>query len=1704
MSAQRYAEVLTRAREAVKTGKGDPAYFKKSAAIFAKTKYPEIREALEKLAEIKRDENAPQSLGRLRGETAPVTKPTEAVTPAPKQAKTAPVTKPTEAVTPAPKQAKTAQVTKPTEAVTPAPKHAKTAPVTKPTEAVTPAPKQAKTAPVTKPTEAVTPAPKQAKTALVTKPTEAVTPAPKQDELKGKRKSGLNPDGIPLTEAAKTKAAEKAEIKRINSIFYYTPGFAKLSKAGSFTRNIQDVKATFLVTYDGSKKEWGVTDEKSGLRVFALKDSDTQEAAEAALDAKIAEVGAARFASRLREVALTAANDAVSTVRTLLRTRTGSDAYYAQMMERYPEKKSEIKKALKQAEDRVRAEDRARKAEPVATTATEAAPTPKPTAKEAATPVSKRKAAKPKQDKHFYVPQGEKLEVFGTFDQDVGGESFSFLITKAGKEYSLTERTTGLRVSVLGNAKPSIDKAKTVLTGVLGKVGEARFIKVAAEKFGEAKDVALKTAKGIAGRGISDKAPFFKQMAERYPDLKSQFDDFAEQNSARVAEIAAETPVSATPKKPLRSAAKRPDVAAPEGVKAEVDKANAKLSGGYRVELVQSEADLPPDARYVNVPGSVTEGVYLGGKTAYVVADSITDAKRAAEVIQHELAHMAAEMVLDSKEYAQLLESVKVMKGPTVRALRASILEAQPDLSPTDLAKEVLATAVERGIHREDSMLLRLVNKASDLLKRFAAMLGIESKYMNQAEVWGAMRRAMDGLEQGKVTQETSQAALRSAKKILSREYASEFADKVIYNFQNQFMDLHRMEAAKPASREAADPALAETLYSGVSGARTKDFHQDMRDPLLELANKRGIKYDQIKQHAHARHARERNKRMQEINPTQAELDAIKAKLEKRRDALDEVTEVQAARVALRKAEEEYRNGLADDSAPEIYRQRIARLRKASPEVKEYLDLLKEIDALKRIKPFEGDNTALSGMTNDEAEAILANAPEGMDEVMAKMDEIVKATRKVLVDGGLMTQEEADMLSRMYEHYVPLQREEAEGKMPSRGKGYSLGKGKEYKTATGSDREVVDPFAHLIAAHETAIVRAEKNKVDNAFARYLQENPDPEVAILDKVPMMKDIDPVTGLVVLRPDPTHTNKDSVIVFKTNGEVHTISFNERNVSAMRMAAAFKNLNSKELGEVTTLVGRATRMLAMLNTALNPVFLVTNFIRDLGTSFVNLSDTALARDKKAVFGDIVNAMRGWRGMLKNDYSGEWAKHAREFRDAGGQTGWLEFYKDIHQRGDALRKQLDRLSDTPQAQAYRVGKNVIDFIMDTNETVENAIRLSAFVNARRKGMSPARAAEMAKNLTVNFNRRGAKGVEMNMWYMFFNASVQGTARLLKAAKNKDVQKILGGIIASGFLTDMAARAMAGDDDDDGQNDYDQLAEHVKQTKMVIWYDDRPVTIPMPYGYNWFHTLGRKMSEMVFKEDASPTKAAFDLTSAFLGAFSPLGTGGGSVLQFVAPTVVDPFMQYAQNRNFSGRPIYQEQLPFGVPKPEYQMGMRATSAPSLWLSEILNDVTGGNEIASGWLNINPAVMDHIVTSMTGGAGRFLLQTTTLPVKLATGEEIRDREIPFWNIAMGATPQSEVPVRFYEATRSVELAAAEYKHYRNNVEMAATIREEKGHLLKLAYQTKTAQKALARIRDQLDQARAEGDMEKVKELNERRDAIMAGYLKRVDDQSKAE
>ena len=117
----------------------------------------------------------------------------------------------------------------------------------------------------------------------------------------------------------------------------------------------------------------------------------------------------------------------------------------------------------------------------------------------------------------------------------------------------------------------------------------------------------------------------------------------------------------------------------------------------------------------------------------------------------------------------------------------------------------------------------------------------------------------------------------------------------------------------------------------------------------------------------------------------------------------------------------------------------------------------------------------------------------------------------------------------MFQHYIPLMREDKEGGMGI-GQGFSV-KGRETKSRTGSTRKVVDILANIASQRERLIVRGEKNRVTQALVGLAQANPNPEFwEVRSEAPTERVFDQRTGVVVERPDPLFKSRENVVVTK----------------------------------------------------------------------------------------------------------------------------------------------------------------------------------------------------------------------------------------------------------------------------------------------------------------------------------------------------------------------------------------------------------------------------------------------------------------------------------------------------------------------------------------------------------------------------------------------
>lgn len=736
-----------------------------------------------------------------------------------------------------------------------------------------------------------------------------------------------------------------------------------------------------------------------------------------------------------------------------------------------------------------------------------------------------------------------------------------------------------------------------------------------------------------------------------------------------------------------------------------------------------------------------------------------------------------------------------------------------------------------------------------------------------------------------------------------------------------------------------------------------------------------------------------------------------------------------------------------------------------------------------------------SGMTNAEAAEIMQRVRNSgkqaqYDRLAGIVDDMLARRRELIREAGLEESGVVDAWQNAYRYYVPLKGQDVDGvvSLPRTGKGFTIG-GRESRQAMGRASRAQSPSTQAIQDLSESLIRNRKNEVGNAFLKLVQDNPDKDywqVFTNERPDTMRAIAervvPETGEtrheVVERPVPMAMMADRYFTTKKNGKTYYIKLHDP-----RLMRAMKNMGPETSNAVIRTLGKVNRFLATVNTSYNPEFLVSNFIRDVQTAVMNLkaeqgrsdgklkgldnlSALAVVKDSRSAMSAVYASLRG-KTLTGN--GAQWQKVWKEFVEDGGKTGWFNM-GDL----EGQQKEMDRLVSLAKGgwkgQSIGAWHSFLNLVEDANGAVENALRLSAYKHARDAGLSRQQAASLAKNMTVNFNRRGEQGALMNSLYMFANASIQGTANLVRTLghlngdgplperlrwKNLNVpQKIALAAVGAGYLLGSLNRSVAGEDDD-GVNWYDKVPSHVKERNLVIMKSvfggkaGEYWSIPLPYGYNVFFLLGHT-AEGVAAGDLTASRAAGNVVGGILGAFSPVGsetseTLSGALLKNAAPTILRPFANLAMNENFMGAQIYQENMPFGTPKPDSQLGRRSTPEAYKAFASWLNAFSGGSQYRPGAVDITPESLKFWIDYISGGTGRFISKTTDAAVKSLNGIDIPEQQVPFLGKISGEVMPYADQQKMYDRMTEVAQYHAELKSL-TGAERTAFIDENNGKL----------------------------------------------------------
>ena len=714
-----------------------------------------------------------------------------------------------------------------------------------------------------------------------------------------------------------------------------------------------------------------------------------------------------------------------------------------------------------------------------------------------------------------------------------------------------------------------------------------------------------------------------------------------------------------------------------------------------------------------------------------------------------------------------------------------------------------------------------------------------------------------------------------------------------------------------------------------------------------------------------------------------------------------------------------------------------------------------------------------SGMSENEAIAVLQGAVNAgkyadLEAIGDKIVDMNKRTLTKLYTEGLITQEQYDALTTKYQYYVPLRgwddvTDDSHPETPKTGRRYDI-RGREFQQAFGRTTKADSPLAYSIMQARQAIIRIEKNRVGKRFLRLAQAHPNEAFWEVNRVDLKKVIDDRTGYVRNVFDRGAAEAENVYAVKVGGKRYNITLHHEG-----LLRAMKGIGGENMGDLVGFFHKINRFFAAVNTSYDPEFIFRNFLRDVQQAGIVMQEEKVKGLTRRILASIPKAALGMNQMLAGNLSSQWARYAREFADAGGKIGFMD-RADV----DAEKRNLEKLMK--QANAGWTGKTLmaaneltLERLARWNDTIENTLRLATYVQLRMAGATKDRAAFVARELTVNFNRKGEWGPQINAFYLFFNASMQGAASLfMRLGRSRRMKMIAAGIVVEAFLMDMLNRMIGGDDDDD-KNRYDKIPFEEKARNHIFmmpkWVEEQYgvpyFKVPLPLGWNWFNVIGQQASQMT-SGVVSPLEAFGNIVGTFVDSVNPLGSG--SFLNTAAPTVLDPAVDIGTNKDFFGEDIVPRRFDETTPYAERYNPNVAPAAK--WLTDTLSSLTGGSPERPGAIDWSPEWVEHLGEFVFGGIGRFVTRSMSTAEAWLSEEPLDKGKVPFQRVFVGRDSTFADRDEYFQIRDAVHITEKELtaRIAEGNREEAARIRRDHAREVKMIDFMDAAEKRLAKLR----------------------------------------
>lgn len=867
----------------------------------------------------------------------------------------------------------------------------------------------------------------------------------------------------------------------------------------------------------------------------------------------------------------------------------------------------------------------------------------------------------------------------------------------------------------------------------------------------------------------------------------------------------------------------------------------------------------------------------------------------------------------------------------------------------------------------------------------------------------------------------------------------------------------------------AEDAYTAENRSHGKGKNEFEEYNNEFLQPLRKAYHQMkkilGDSYDNVRIYMMAKHGLERDAQMAFKKSLEADYEDV------------------AQRSAAYKAYKGDMNRIINDSDLEFgrvdfttWRQRDNALRvKYSPS---YMDYRYDKNGI--VYDYSGLSALFDGSDFEEAAHKLVKDIESkyVAETHNLWDATNAATKKILRDGykaGMMSKDTYQYVRDMYSHYIPLRG--WDGTTADQVWDY-IGGGKgafnqTLKTAHGRTSIADDPIAYIENMAESGILLNNKNWVKQHLMLLAQNHPT-SLLTLSKAWYVKSVDangneewiPATpqitsqmnsnqvkaaidafeqkmenmaqtgdatqkrdGLNIAYPQTHSEEREHEVRVMKDGEEYVIYVN----GDPQLAQAMNNTRAHRVREIQS--GKLDRAAAWLGrkmaaayTSLSPLFIPSNYFRDLT---MTLASTAIREDAKYNYLLRKNLATSWNlGFMLRDYqngklrdkvnNGNATPKEQMFYDFmmnGGETGFVSSLdvEDLKKKFKNDLKDLDRWKANP----VKVGHTIMDSIEFLNRMIEDSNRFAVYMTSIQYGRSIDEAVNDAKDVTLNFNRKGTGEYGWQMirnLYLFINPAVQSLQTLGALAKHHPFKftAVTASWLTSGVLVPIVNAALmsllGGDDDKDK---YWQFTKWDRRNNLIMWvpFTHEYIKIPLAQEFRAFYGIGDMIaSKMMGGELAEESWSQYgeDLLGQVVDML-PLDPTGydGNVAVSLMPNAIRPVFELAFNVDFTGKPLFKE-TEYNKYDPNFTKAYVGTPDWLVRASKMVNSI--GNDYPDVQQNSidafgdprynlnNPAVVDHVLSSYLGGAYTMGSQVLGVLTKsLNDPKEIKVADIPLFS-----------------------------------------------------------------------------------------------------------